>query len=89
MSMTVNQLRDALADLTDLPGDALVILQKDAEGNGYSPLYSVDRAQYAPDSTWSGECWPTAEQIAADGGEDEWGCVPDDALQVILLGPVN
>ena len=35
-----------------------VILQKDSEGNGYSPLAGVDdQAVYVAESTWRGEVY--------------------------------
>lgn len=40
--------------------DAQVILQKDSEGNGYSPLAVADHdAVYVPESTWSGAVYST------------------------------
>lgn len=53
--MNVAELKKAIADL---PDEAQVILQKDAEGNGFSPLEGADPdAVYVPDSTWSGEVY--------------------------------
>lgn len=51
--MTVKELIEKL-QLVD--PDRIVILQKDAEGNGFSPLAGIDdNAVYQPDSTWAGE----------------------------------
>lgn len=50
--MRVKELRALLAEFAD---DLLVVLQKDAEGNGFSPLAGGEGALYVPDSTWSGE----------------------------------
>lgn len=53
---------------------AEVILQKDSEGNGYSPLYGADPyAVYVEDSIWSGEVYDT-RWTAEDAGmeEAEW-----------------
>jgi hypothetical protein len=50
--MTVKQL---IAKLSTLPPGALVVSQKDGEGNGYSPLADLDLGVYRADSTWSGE----------------------------------
>lgn len=49
--LTAGILRSLLADL---PDDTLVVLSKDAEGNGFSPLdgYGIDR--YVAESTYSG-----------------------------------
>ncbi|MER6605846.1 hypothetical protein ABT282_07990 [Streptomyces sp. NPDC000927] len=57
----------------DLPDDTPVIIEKDAEGNGYSPLAGIERGVYVAESTWS-------------GGIDEGD--PDGVLSIIL-GPVN
>lgn len=90
MSLTIKELK---AQLADLPDDMLVILQKDAEGNGYSPLEDVDGYNnvYVPDSTWSGDCHLkvlTAELKAAGYGPDD---VYDgnDAQDCVILCPVN
>jgi len=52
--------------LTTQPRDRQVILEKDAEGNGYSPLADATEGLYEADSTWSGEMYPIPEDIAAD-----------------------
>jgi len=81
---TAGELLDYLATQ---PRDRKIILQKDAEGNGYSPLADAAERMYAPDSTWSGEIYQTPEAVAAEPGE--WSAAPDDAERVIVLGPVN
>lgn len=87
--MTVARLRDALAPL---PDDMPVILQKDAEGNGYSPLAEANQAMYLPESTWAGDVYPTPEDmprlIEIDPGYAE-SEPPDEAVRALLLGPVN
>lgn len=50
--MTVGELLD---HLTTQPRDRLVVLAKDNDGNGYSPLDTAEAARYIADSTWSGE----------------------------------
>lgn len=78
MSLTVKELREAL---DGLPDDMPVILQKDAEENGYSPLASADTDHvYEADTTWSGEVHDTTDP---DFEPD------DDDVRVLLLGPVN
>lgn len=81
--VTAGELR---ARLEGVPDDTPVILQKDAEGNGYSPLSSVDPTGYAyePDTTWSGEVHP-----AAPDPDDPDAYQPMDAAPIVLLGPVN
>jgi hypothetical protein len=57
-----------------------VVLQKDAEGNGYSPLEGGDPAYYVPTSTWSGEVYDEDEE-----GEE----LPEDGHRAMILWPVN
>lgn len=73
--MTVKQL---IKKLESLPSNSLVILQKDGEGNGYSPLSGLGTAVYRPDSTWSGE--------RVDG--EDYEREPGDVAAVVLC-PVN
>jgi hypothetical protein len=78
--MTVRELIHHLQTCTNL--DAVVILQKDAEGNGFSPLREfrendpagVDR--YFAETTWSGEVYPADE-------------APSGGVPCITLVPVN
>ena len=49
--MTVAEL---ITELQKLPGDALVVQSKDAEGNGFSPVDEVSVGRYEAESTWSG-----------------------------------
>lgn len=35
--------------------DHVVVMSKDSEGNGYSPLAHVDPVHYTAETTWSGE----------------------------------
>lgn len=50
--MTVN---DLIAYLTGFSADTPVILAKDAEGNGFSPLDEVETSYYVADTAYSGE----------------------------------
>lgn len=51
----MKELRDLLAAHDD---DDLVIIQKDSEGNDFSPLRDVWDGSYIPDTTWSGGGYP-------------------------------
>lgn len=75
--MNVKELRDALYDY---PDNLEVILQKDAEGNGYSPLAGAADAMYQAESTWSGEA------IHSDDYDPE---DYPDAIKVVVLWPVS
>lgn len=50
--MTVGEL---IEYLSRYPSDHLVVLAKDAEGNGFSPMYDSSEEEYIPDSTYSGD----------------------------------
>jgi len=79
---TVGALKAALADI---PDDTPVILEKDAEGNGYSPLSGVYTDQvYEPDSNWSGRTYDIEPD--PDDSDAYW---PIDGVRVVVLGPVN
>lgn len=86
MARTVGDLIDYL---TTQPRGRLVVMSKDAEGNGYSPLADADEGMYLADSTWSGEMYLTPEQQAAEENPDDYNTAPDEAERVVVLGPVN
>lgn len=78
---TVGDLRELLAAL---PAGTLVVLAKDAEGNGYSPLADADVTRYVADSAWSGEL------VRADDGTRL--VTPDestDGVPAVVLNPAN
>jgi hypothetical protein len=72
--ITVGQLRSWLVDKAD---DMPIVMSKDGEGNGFSPLASggLEVAWYNEITTWSGEVYSTN--------------VGSDLTQVICLWPVN
>lgn len=85
--MNVKELKEAI---DSLPDDMQVILQKDAEGNGYSPLEGVDtECIYIAHSTWDGEVWSTewtAED--ADMDEEDWEDFKKNPRSLVLY-PIN
>lgn len=87
--MTVAEL---IEELKKLPPESEVILQKDAEGNGYSPLHAVDgNAIYEPDTTWSGTVYST-EWSAYDAGfapDGSWEEFKASNPHCCVLAPVN
>jgi len=54
---TVAQL---IAELEDLDPEMIVVLSRDAEENGASPLETVTSRWYHPDTSWSGYLEPAA-----------------------------
>lgn len=87
--MKVSELIDKLLLL---PPGAEVILQKDAEGNGYSPLHDVDgNAIYVPDTTWSGDVY-SLDWSAADAGfstHKAWEDFKTSYEKCCVLAPMN
>jgi hypothetical protein len=85
--MNIKELKEMI---TDLPDEMEVILQKDAEGNGYSPLHGGDTdAVYEADSTWSGDVYSTkwtASQACMD--DEDWNKILEKP-RVLVLYPVN
>lgn len=86
--MTVKDLREELAGL---PDEMIVVMAKDGEGNGFSPLADVDgeNKAYQADTTWSGEVGikKLTPELIDDGGYSE-----DDVVEgqdCLVLWPTN
>ena len=69
---------ELVEELQRLDQDAEVVLQEDAEGNGYRVLRGADVALYEPYDGWHGECY------ALDDAD-----VPGGLERVVVLHPVN
>lgn len=77
--VTVAKLRTLLADA---PDDALVVMSKDAEGNGFSPFAELGGTDhYVAESAWAGHL-RDEEYDPDEDGED--GAVP-----CVVLWPTN
>lgn len=74
--MKVKKLVEILKKMNQ---DHLVVLQKDAEGNGHSPLSDVGTGAYVAESPWAGEL------VENEYGED----LGPKAEKVVVLYPVN
>lgn len=85
--MTVKELKVVLEAL---PDDMEVIIQKDSEGNGYSPLAGADHnAVYLPESTYSGDVHSTNWNASQVGmSEEEWAKIMEKPRALILF-PIN
>lgn len=73
-------VRELIEFLKTKPQEFNVILSKDAEGNGYSPLADLSEEMYEPISTWSGNV-VCEEDIQDEDFEFQ--------LNAIVLHPVN
>ena len=78
-------VKELIETLSALPPDSVVVLQRDAEGNGYSPMAGAEAAKYMPETTWSGEC-PHPDDI--ENGEYEEEDVAK-MLDCIVIHPIN
>lgn len=84
------KVKELIAELKKLDPNSQVILQKDSEGNGYSPLYAVDgEAIYIADTTWAGDVY-SADWTAddADMDADEWAKLLKKP-RCVVLAPIN
>jgi len=85
--MTVKELKEAIVNL---PDEMEVVLQKDAEGNGYSPLSGADPdAVYLSETTWYGDVylmdWTADDACMTD---EEWEDIKTKP-RTLILQPVN
>jgi hypothetical protein len=84
--MTVKELIELLKVVQDQ--DRIVVMQKDAEGNGYSPLYCLSLGAYDAETTWYGEVG--LEVLTAE--DEARGYSHEDVVDgepCIVLEPVN
>lgn len=85
--MTKAELIEALKDV---PDSTQIIMAKDSEGNGYSPLADVDiNCVYTGRNSYSGDIYDTrwtADQAGVY--EDEWEEIKSIGT-CILLWPIN
>lgn len=76
--MKVKDLKDALSSL---PDDMEIILQKDSEGNGFSPLAGADS-----DCVYQAECGWGGTVYDVDWSADDC-CMEEEEWQEILNKP--
>lgn len=88
--ITVGDLIEMLGEMNP---EAVVVMQKDGEGNGYSPLSGVDDSNvvYVAESTWSGEVMlaELTEEAEEEGFSAEDVYDGDDGELCVVLFPVN
>ena len=90
--MKLKELKEYIIQLPSYLNECEVILQKDSEGNGYSPLSGVDEHSiYIPDSTWGGDVYSmnhSAEDNCME--EEDWDELKEDPTKrCIVLYPIN
>lgn len=84
------KVKDLIRELELLDPEMECIVQKDAEGNGYSPLAGTDEnCIYVAETTWYGEVYDTTWTADdADMPEDLWETLLKRPRCVVLY-PVN
>jgi len=86
------KVKELIEKLNSFDPDIDIILQKDAEGNGYSPLEGVDGTViYKPDSTYSGEVYSkdwTYDEACFEN-EKDWIDFKESTPDCVVLYPVN
>lgn len=85
--MNVKELKELI---DNLPDDMEVIMQKDAEGNGYSPLRGADPdAVYIPEAPWYGVVY-SMDWCAEDAcvSDEEWEEIISKP-RALILHPIN
>jgi len=83
------KVRDLLEQLKDVDPEREIVMSKDAEGNGYSPLSSLWLGKYRAETTWYGDVGLeslTTEDKRHGYTEDD---VMDDGVPAVILNPVN
>ena len=87
--MDLAELRRQIAALDHLPDNTPVVLAKDAEGNGFSPLDEAETGMYLAQTTWYGEHYLTEEQRLAKDDPGDYDEAPSDAVPAVFLWPTN
>lgn len=89
--LTLDVLRQLVRkDWARLPGKTLVVLCRDASGNGYSPFSTYNINRYSPVYGLHGDVYPLDSQLAKDPGLRElYPEIPDDAVAALVLFPLG
>jgi hypothetical protein len=84
--MNIGELRKIIEGLDD---STEIIMAKDVEGNGYSPLDQCRQWLYVPKSTWAGNVYdPSWSADDACMTDDEWEKIKAKD-SVLVLWPIN
>jgi hypothetical protein len=83
------KVRELIEQLQACDPDREVVMARDSEGNGYSPLADFWSGRYRAETTWSGEVGmetlTDAEMDAGYGIDD----IMTDGVAAIILCPTN
>jgi hypothetical protein len=79
-------VKQAIELLQSCDPDAVVIMAKDPEGNGYSPLSGVYGGElYFPETTWSGQCVSASDPEEIEEAREFYNITGDGEPAVCLV----
>lgn len=86
--LTVGELKTILSGY---PDDYNVVLAKDEEGNGFSPLATTDPAFYEAETTWQGEAsFVVGDAFGLDEDDPDYNDdLPVESANCVVLWPTN
>ena len=83
------KVRDLIEELKDVDPDREVIMAKDSEGNGHSPLDSMWEGAYKAETTWFGE---VGLETLTEEDRKQGFCELDvlkEGIKALILVPTN
>lgn len=82
------KVKELLQLLANEDPERIVVMAKDAEGNGYSPLHGLWSGAYRAETTWHGEVG--FEKITPELRQQNYSEMDVcDGVPAIILTPVN
>ncbi|MFD5572982.1 hypothetical protein [Streptomyces cadmiisoli] len=89
--LTLDVLRQLVGnEWASLPGETLVVLSRDTEGNLYSPFSTYAHSRYSPVNDLTGEVYPLECELAADAELRElFPKIPANARAALVLYPLG
>ncbi|MEU5632071.1 hypothetical protein ACH47C_23165 [Streptomyces rishiriensis] len=89
--LTLDVLRQLVGnEWAGLPGETLVVLSRDTEGNLYSPFSTYAHGRYSPVYDLTGEVYPLESELAADAELRElFPKIPANARAALVLYPLG
>ncbi len=81
--------KELIAELMEYDPEAEIILQKDSEGNGYSPLVGSTDGWYVPTCTWAGDFYGACGTAEDNDQTDEEFAEMASKPKAVVLWPVS
>ena len=81
------KVKELIEKLKEIDENLEVIVQKDYEGNDYSPLDNIWEGYYVPDSTYSGEGYDEDDFEVDD--DDGYNYIKEKGKKAVFLSPTN